>query len=67
MSTELFKVQLPAASLKKLAVAPGGTAVKAQFGLSPDGEYGILPDVDFRTSLAIGSPLNDRKGESCVA
>ena len=67
VSIELFKVQLPAASLKKLAVAPGGATVQVQFGLSPDGEYGIPPEVDFRTSLAIGNPLNVRKGESCVA
>ena len=30
VSTELFKVLLPAASLKKLVVAPGGTTVKAK-------------------------------------
>ena len=38
-----------------------------QFGLSPDDEYGISPDLDFITTLAIGKPLNARKGESCVA
>ena len=57
----------PQRHLEKLAVAPGGTTVKVQFGLSPADEYGIPPEVDFRTSLAIGIPLNVRKGESCVA
>ena len=67
VSTTSFKVMLPAASLEKLAVAPGGTTAKLQFGLSPAGEYGIPPDVDFGTSLAVGKSSNPRKGESCVA
>ena len=67
VSAKSFKAMLPAASLEKLAVAPGATTVKRQFGLSPADEYGIPPEVDFRTSLAVGIPLNVRKGESCVA
>ena len=64
--TTLFKVQLPASALAKLAVAPGGNTVKEQFGLSPDDEYGIPPGVDFRTSLRIGDRRIQRLGESCV-
>ena len=55
VSAKSFKAMLPAASLEKLDVAPGGTTAKLQFGLSPAGEYGIPPDVDFHTSLAIGN------------
>ena len=64
--TILFKVQLPASALAKLAVAPRGNTVKEQFGLSPEDEYGIPPTVDFRTSLRIGDRRTQRLGESCV-
>ena len=64
--TRFFTVQLPPPSLAKLVVAPLGTTVKEQFGLSLDAEYGIPPGVDFRTSLCIGDRRNPRKGESCV-
>ena len=66
MPTTLLKVQLPASALEKLVVAPGGNTVKEQFGMSPDGEYGIPPGVDFRTSLRIGERRTHRLGESCV-
>ena len=64
--TTLFKVQLPAAALAKLVVAPRGKTAKEQFGMSPDDEYGIPPGVDFRTSLRIGERRTHRLGESCV-
>ena len=67
VATALFQAVLPASSLEKLAVAPGGKTAKAQFGLSPDGEYGIPPGVDFHTSLTIGERRRDRHGESCMA
>ena len=67
VSATLFKAILPASALAKLAVLPGATMVKRQFGLSPADEYGIPPGVDFGTSLAVGKPSNPRKGESCVA
>ena len=67
VSATSFKAILPASALAKLAVLPGATVVKRQFGLSSADEYGLPPGVDFRTSLAIGDRRKDRKGESCVA
>ena len=46
VATMLFQAVLPASSLEKLAVAPGGKTVKAQFGLSPDDEHGIPPGLE---------------------
>ena len=66
VSMELLKVQLPKVSLTKLSVAPDSKSVKVQFGLSPEDEYGIPPEVDFMTALTIGQPCG-RKGESCAA
>ena len=67
VSATLFKAILPASALAKLAVLPGATMVKRQFRLSPTGEYGLPPGVDFRTSLTIGERRKARLGESCVA
>ena len=64
--TTLLKVQLPDSALAKVAAAPRGTTVKEQFGISPDGEYGIPTDLDFRTSAIIGEKRTPRLGESCV-
>ena len=67
VSTELLKVKLSTALLSRLTVIPGGTAVKEQFGLPPDGEYRMPLEVEFTTTLTIGQPLTPRLGESCVA
>ena len=64
--TTLLKVQMRDSALAKLAVAPRGTTVKEQFGMSPDDEYGIPTDLDFRTSAIIGEKRTPRLGESCV-
>ena len=64
--TTLLKVQMRDSALAKLAVAPRGTTAKEQFGMSPDDEYGIPTDLDFRTSAIIGEKRTPRLGESCV-
>ena len=40
VSTTSFKAMLPASALVQLAVLPGATMVKRQFGLCPADEYG---------------------------
>ena len=66
MPTTLLKAQLRDSALAKLAVAPRGKTAKEQFGMSPNGEYGIPPTLDFRTSLRIGECRTPRLEESSV-